>query len=171
MPGVAVLLVGEIRSLIYPVVQRRLEDTLLRPLHADAFLVGSRRWSDVHIGQKKAVGREHLREVHYDVPAMVNVANISRIRAALPTLRAVALHEDDELLQREDRSAWLEHATPSPGAAPTMRLRCPSEQDVGHSKHYVCITHLVHTIRLRIALALLEQFEEARGSPYDHVGR
>ena len=43
--SVAVCLIGELRTLTFPVVQQRLVQSLLEPLNADTFIVGARAWS------------------------------------------------------------------------------------------------------------------------------
>lgn len=176
MPGTAVCLVGELRSLIFPVVQQRLEEKLLHPLSADAFLIGARRWSrPASVPVLRFKGRVR-RPVWHGVPESVSAANVSRILSELPRIRSSLIAEDEEVLSMASTGAGLE------GRGVSLRERCPGADGVRNHTNAdrpthaewtreSCFTRLVHSIRLRLCLRLIEAAEAERRSVYRSVVR
>ena len=174
--GVAVCLVGEIRSLVFPVVQQRLDAKLLRPLGADAFLIASRRWSrpatvkerSGHIGA--GVRRPHWR----GVPDEVSSENVTRIRAALPAIRAAIVAEDEQVLKMAAIDA-VEGSVELGDRCGASALRYSHDTSNRPSRQIwtmeVCVTRFVHAIRLRLSLRLIEEAEAERRQPYRTVIR
>lgn len=169
-------MVGEIRTLIFPIVQQRINDTLLNPLDADAFLVATRRWTRMQ--NLKSRGDHDLAVPHYDddAPASVSVANVTRIRAALPRIQSAMIADDEEML--DVAAKWVadggdlaSHRSSSMNAsrrsAPLLmdpRERCRT-LTANHSyawQRRLCRTRVLVAARLRACLLLIEDAEATR---------
>ena len=167
---IAVCLVGEIRSLVFPVVQRRLNDTLLVPLLADAFFVASRTWSrPATLGNSSG----HFRvSWPSSVPQQVSEDNVTRIRANLPAIR--------DAIVADDATALSLAAGNMLATGEELRRRCAHTSERASRKGFfgsrlvraeLCLSRLVHAIRLRMCLALIERAEARRAQPYELVVR
>ena len=164
---VAICLSGQLRSLIFPVVQRRLNDTLLNPLRADTYLVASPEWTraaNLKLGNI-------LQRPSYDAaaPARISQVNVTRIRSALPSIRGAIIADDSEMLELV--SSWIAGAPTHIGHGSVHRdvgnaLVDPRERCEKNSSRFtaqwqveLCHTRVIHAIRLRLCLALIEDGE------------
>mmetsp|Transcript_29140 Transcript_29140/g.43993 ORF Transcript_29140/g.43993 Transcript_29140/m.43993 type:complete len:336 (+) Transcript_29140:291-1298(+) len=167
----AVCLAGQLRSLIFPVVQQRLNDTLLLPLRADAFLVASREWSRAtNLPQPGG----HLVAPWYEQqpPTRVEYADVERIRAVLPAIRDAVISNDSSIL--DAASKWFEpnDQVPVGGAIMDPRHRCNGNSSGAPLwRIELCHTRVVNAVRLRMCLSLIENAEAVRKQSYTHVLR
>ena len=160
----SVCLTGQIRSLVFPVVQKRLNDTILNPLHADGFLVVSPEWTRATY---LAAQKGQLVRPRYEVePPAADQADVDAIRAALPSIRSsVVIANDSRLLDvaSEHVLSALKRQRDVGNALVDPRERCDGSSSAWQVE--LCRTRVVNAVRLRLCLALIEDAEAARQRP------
>lgn len=161
-------LTGELRSLIFPVVQLRLNQTLLEPLQADAYLVASRRWTRAQ--NLPLRGGRLTRPWYEHSPEPVSEANVTRIRATLPGIRNAIIAEDDALWSIA--SGWMDSQPKRSDNARLIRNRCnwSATQRLPWQRE-LCHTRVTNAIRMRLCLMLMEDAEASSRKPYQFVIR
>jgi hypothetical protein len=174
----AVCLAGQLRTLVFPVVQRRLNATILEPLQADAFVVASLQWSRAaNLAHPSGELVRPWYEVHE--PPRVRHTDLERIRSALPAIRSAVVAPDHALLNATAR--WVTEHVPvealmhQRSAGDTIldpRERCGGNTTITPAWQIeLCHTRVIHAARLRLCLGLIEDSEASRRQPYKVVIR
>tara|TARA_B110001452_G_scaffold258974_1_gene254780 strand:+ start:1436 stop:2455 length:1020 start_codon:yes stop_codon:yes gene_type:complete len=149
----AVCLAGEVRALIFPVVQRRLRKTLLQPLGADTFGVLSRQWSQGwHI-------TEQSNFTEWATVPTVTDADLSTVLQVLQPVAAIVTNASIDLYpSAASGTSWL-------AAVLAYLPGC----DRAHPDMIECEARVAAALRMQGCLRLIEAEEARRSQAYRTV--